>query len=120
MNYKLTLSIHVSSNLWDPGTRLLLKVPIDGKYIPREISIKRKATKQMYLERLSLEDANCEATNVEDKNTNVAKRRILWAVADLTRILKIRDPIMIDNMKDAKIFPSGIYSCPLDRVGVQR
>ena len=74
----------------------------------------------MYLERLSLEDANWEATNVEDKNTNVAKKRILWAVADLTIILKIRDPIMIDNMKDAKIFPSGIFSCPLDSVGVQR
>ena len=72
----------------------------------------------MYLERLSLEDANCEATNVEDKNTNVAKERIFWA--DFTRNLKIRDPIMIDNMKDAKIFPSGIFSCPLDRVGVQR
>ena len=58
MHYRLTLYIHISSNLWDPGTRLLLKVPMDGKYIPREISIKRKATKQMYLERLSLEDAN--------------------------------------------------------------
>ena len=74
----------------------------------------------MYLDILSLEDANCEATNVEDKNTNVAKERILWAVADFTRNLNVRDPIIIDNMKDAKIIPSGIFSCPLDRVGVQR
>ena len=57
----------------------------------------------MYLERLSPKDANWEATNVEDKNTNVANERILWADDDFTRILKVRDPIIIDNMKDAKM-----------------
>ena len=82
--------------------------------------MRRKDKKQIYLERGSLEDANCEATNVEDKNKDVATNSILFAGVDLIKILNMRDPTMMESMKDAKILPRGISSCPLDNVGVQR
>ena len=80
----------------------------------------RKATRQTYLEIVPVDEANCDANSVDNKKVIVAKKRILWAVTDLMRILKRRDPIMMDNIKEAKILPSGIFSCPLESVGVQR
>ena len=74
--------------------------------------MRRKDTKQIYLERGSLEDANCEATNVEDKNKDVATNNILFAGVDLIKILNMRDPTMMESMKDAKILPREISSCP--------
>merc|ERR1719427_368996 len=41
-----------------PGIRALLNVPIEGKYIPRDTSIRRKDTKQIYFGRVPGAEAN--------------------------------------------------------------